>query len=223
MALVLFDIDGTLLRGGDPTHAKAFDAACRKFFDVPGDTSRSELAGRTDRYILLTLLSQQEVRPTEAEIADVFRFMEDYVERELTHSLAERVLPGVAELLRELRERRHLIGLVTGNLPRIAKTKLSRAGLWAAFDPIGGFGDLSPTRSDLVKAALERADFPAHRTVVIGDTIHDIECGRTHGTRTIGVATGHTPAASLTEAGAHLAVPSLADTGRILRYIAEMS
>ncbi len=221
MALLLFDIDGTLLRGGDPTHANAFDAACRAIFGVPCDVHRTDLAGRTDRHILRAVLALEGVTPNDAQINQTFGFMEDYVERELTHSLENRLLPGVRELLMELRG--HTRGLVTGNLPRIAKVKLSRAGIWSSFDGVGGFGHLSEVRADLVRAALEQSKEPADRTVVIGDTLHDIECGRAHGTRTVGVATGRVPAEELQAAGADLVLGTLDERDRFLQFVGELS
>ena len=207
--LFLFDIDGTLLRGGDPTHARAFDAACRSLFNVPGDIHRTDLAGRTDRRILRHVLAAEGVTPDEPRVLEAFRFMEDFVERELTASIADRVLPGVPALLSRLRGSRHTVGLVTGNLPRIARVKLARAGLWESFDDVGGFGHLSELRADLVRFALDQAGAAARDTVVIGDTIHDIECGRAHGTRTVGVTTGRTTAAELGAAGADHVVVDL--------------
>jgi phosphoglycolate phosphatase-like HAD superfamily hydrolase len=219
VALLLFDIDGTLLRGGDPTHARAFDAVCREVFGVPGDVRKTELSGRTDRHILRAVLALQGVSPTDAQIVETFRRMEDYVERELTHSLADRVLPGVPALLAILRERGHTLGLVTGNLPRIAKVKLARASLWDAFHPVGAFGDLSEVRADLVRAAMRHV--PADQTVVIGDTLHDIECGRANATRTIAVATGHVSAADLS--GADLVLDTLAQHDQFLQFVGALA
>jgi phosphoglycolate phosphatase-like HAD superfamily hydrolase len=55
--------------------------------------------------------------------------------------------------------------------------------------------------------------------VIIGDTPHDIDCARTHGCRSIGVATGAFSVADLQEIGADLTVPTLADTDGLLRWL----
>jgi hypothetical protein len=50
-ALVLLDIDGTLLRAGDRRHAEAFLLAIREVYDVPASLQGVPLAGMLDRQI----------------------------------------------------------------------------------------------------------------------------------------------------------------------------
>lgn len=220
MALVLFDIDGTLLRGGNSTHARAFEVACQQVFGVSGDLSGTDLAGRTDRYILQAVLGRSNIQPSEAEVLASFELMEAYVEQALTESLVDRVLPGVPDLLAALGALGHQLGLVTGNLPRIARVKLQRAGLWTAFDGMGGYGHLSAERSDLVRAVLEQTGASPRQTVVIGDTVHDVACGQAHEVRTVAVATGKTSLADLSAAGPDLVLETLEPLEAILQFIA---
>lgn len=230
--LLLFDIDGTLLRAGDPTHGRAVTVACQQVFGVAGDLTRTDLAGRTDRRILETLLATYDV-PADAiaaGLAEAFTVMSDFVDANLPPSLADRVLPGVAGLLEAMNGAGLVLGLVTGNLPRIAVAKLSRGGIWAPFarhgGGIGGFGDISTLRADLVMAALAAADnhlgyaTPGQAAVIIGDTPHDIDCGVACSTRTIGVATGRFSALQLREAGADLVVEDLTDHEALMRFVA---
>ena len=231
LPLILFDIDGTLLRPGEPTHGRAVTAACRELFGVPGELSRVDLAGRTDRRILTTLLATYGIPPEESEprLPEAFAFMEDYVERHLPASIAERVLPGVPELLDALAARDLALGLVTGNLPGIAEAKLSRAGIWAPFAAegggIGGYGDISIERADLVRAALELAEIalshpvPGEAAVIVGDTPHDIACGQAWATRTVGVATGRFGVEQLRECRADLVLDDLRDRDAFLRFV----
>ncbi len=230
LPLILFDIDGTLLRAGEPVHAASVTAACRELFGVEGDLRRVDLAGRTDRRILQSLLAAYGIPPEESEprLPAAFAFMEAYVARHLTASIADRVLPGVADALAALAEHDLALGLVTGNLPGIARTKLSRAGIWEPFAAegggIGGFGDVSIERADLVRAALAAAGralgrpVPAASAVIVGDTPHDIDCGRACAARTVGVATGRFDAARLRECGADLVLDDLTDRDPFLRF-----
>jgi phosphoglycolate phosphatase-like HAD superfamily hydrolase len=83
-------------------------------------------------------------------------------------------------------------------------------------------------RSELVPVALAHAGqvagvpIPADRAVIIGDTPLDIEAGHTHGTRTVGVATGHFDVQQLTEAGADLVLPSLEPSDRAVEALLEV-
>lgn len=231
LPLILFDIDGTLLGGGDPTHARGLSAACQEIFGVEGDLRRVDLAGRTDRRIVQTVLATYGIPPEESapRLPAAFAFAEAYVERELPSSTAERVLPGVPELLDALAARDLALGLVTGNLPRIARAKLAHAGIWAPFERegggIGGYGDVSVERADLPPVALAAAaralgkPVPAARAIIVGDTPHDIDCGRACAARTIGVATGRFSADALRDRGADLVLDDLTDRDRFLRFV----
>lgn len=231
LPLILFDIDGTLLGRGDLTHGRSVSAACQELFGVAGELHRADLAGRTDRRILQTVLDAYGIPPRESEprLPEAFAFMEDYVAAHLPPSIAERVLPGVPELLATLEEHDLALGLVTGNLPRIAATKLAHAGIWGPFaregGGIGGYGDISLDRADLARAALAQAEaalgqpVPAAATVIVGDTPHDIECGRACAARTIGVATGRFSAAQLRDCGADLVFDDLTDRATFLGFV----
>ncbi|MGI8957694.1 MAG: HAD hydrolase-like protein [Chthoniobacterales bacterium] len=125
-------------------------------------------------------------------------FLDLYLEF-LAHELPQRngtILPGVEELLLRLRERKqNVLGLLTGNLEGGAKIKLTHYGIWDFFE-FGAFGDDHHDRNQLGPFAQRRArerhaiDFAAPEIDVIGDTPHDIACGKAIGARTIAVATG---------------------------------
>jgi phosphoglycolate phosphatase-like HAD superfamily hydrolase len=123
-----------------------------------------------------------------------------------------RILPGVAEIVAKVAEHSDIAqGLLTGNLRHGAEIKLGHLGLWKPF-PFGAFADDSEDRNELGPHALRRAsaylghNFDADCVFVIGDTPHDIACGKIIGARTVAVATGrysveqlrsHTPTAVL--------------------------
>jgi phosphoglycolate phosphatase-like HAD superfamily hydrolase len=98
---------------------------------------------------------------------------------------------------------------------------MRKAGLDRYVD-VGGFGEESAVRSHLVPVALRKAseraghEIAPSAAVVIGDTPLDVEAGRAHGTRTVGVATGPYSVAELEAAGADLALPSLADAEAVV-------
>jgi phosphoglycolate phosphatase-like HAD superfamily hydrolase len=111
-----------------------------------------------------------------------------------------------------------------------ARSKLSHYGLWDWF-PFGGFGDEHMERCDIAAAALSAAEMhlngqptsarsngaPTNRQIiVIGDTQHDIRCGRSIGARCVGVPTGITSAQELRESEPDLFVETLEDIEPIL-------
>lgn len=191
--LILFDIDSTLINSGG-AGIRALKLASKKSgFD--DDLSGIEIAGRTDSGIVRQILAKHGKQPQSEEIRT---FLDNYIEL-LPEQLAAcpgHVLPGIAELLPRLESRPHItLGLLTGNIARGAQLKLEHYGLWQHF-PFGAFADDHHDRNELGAFACARAleytgwQFPSSCVDVIGDTEHDIACGKVIGARTIAVATG---------------------------------
>jgi phosphoglycolate phosphatase-like HAD superfamily hydrolase len=151
--------------------------------------------GRTDAYIARMMLQHYELEVTPQGLQ---KFMEGYLhhlEIEL-HKGQGGTHPGILEILETARNRQDLAqGLLTGNLVRGAKLKLSHFNVWHFFE-FGAFADDSHIRNDLGPYAVRRAtekhgvEFSPEAVFVIGDTPHDIECGKVIGAQTIAVATG---------------------------------
>lgn len=166
-----------------------------------------EIAGRTDKWIVEQLLAREKLPHGEREIA---RFLDSYVER-LAEELPRRqggLHPGVLGILEEAHRRPDLVqGLLTGNIEKGARLKLSRYGVNHFFE-FGAFADDSPVRNELGPHAQRRArdrhgeEFPPERIFIIGDTPHDVACARAIGARAIAVATGSFSAVQLRECGA---------------------
>jgi phosphoglycolate phosphatase len=199
--LVLFDIDGTLLRGAADEHRDALHAAIASVYGV-ADPAAAHVtpAGRTDLEIARLILLDRGV-PAERIDArhDELRTAccEEYAVR-APASLREKVIPGIAELLAGLHGRDGVrLSLVTGNLEPIARLKLARAGIGRFFPRgQGGFGSDAEDRAQLPGIARARAGtgrgvfYPREDTLVIGDTPRDIACAHADGVRVIAVATG---------------------------------
>jgi phosphoglycolate phosphatase-like HAD superfamily hydrolase len=195
--LLLWDIDGTLLHTGRAGIFSMITAA-RELFGTHDDLEDIEFAGKTDRAIIRDVLARHK-QPTDEQ--NMQRFAARYLDG-LPAELPRRdgyVLPGIVELLTRLKERpRIVLGLLTGNLERGAKMKLDHYRLWQFFE-FGAFADDHHDRNELGAFARERArekhghDFDAADIDVIGDTGHDIACGKAFGARTIAVATGTWP------------------------------
>jgi phosphoglycolate phosphatase len=192
--LLLWDIDGTLIDSGGAGE-RALRVSLEREFGISDTLTWLEWAGRTDKWIARQILAHHGIEPTEANIA---RYLDGYlasVSEEMANPHA-RVLAGVVEVLTWASTQTHVAqGLLTGNLERGAKIKLGHFNLWKFF-PFGAFADDSELRNELGPHAVQRAaahhriPFQPDRVYVIGDTPHDIACGKAIGARTVAVATG---------------------------------
>jgi len=215
--LLLWDIDGTLVWTGRAGEF-AMNRALHDVFGVEGDIHAVDYAGRTDRWIFKAMMEHYGHGDKEEKVHD---YMEAYL-ASLEEELPLRnghVLGGVLEILEWVSRQPHLHqGLLTGNLSRGAHLKLNHYDLWHFFE-FGAFADDSEVRNDLGPVALERAGdhagllFQPQDVYIIGDTPHDIECGRVIGAQTIAVATGKYSVDELESCGPDYCFPDLEDPG----------
>jgi phosphoglycolate phosphatase-like HAD superfamily hydrolase len=199
--LVLFDVDGTLLLRSSHEHAAALRDALAVVYGVAA-TAPIAAAGRTDTAIAreLAALGGVGAERFEAGLARLQALCAELFERRCPPSLADRVAPGMRELLAALAARGDVrLSLVTGNYEPIARLKLARAGIGRHFAPgQGAFGSDAESRDELPAIARARAGaHPRERTIVIGDTPLDIACARADRLRVLAVATGPHPASDL--------------------------
>lgn len=211
--LLLFDIDGTLLR----TQGASSRAFLRAGEQVLGEYCRHaplNPGGALDPLLFRELAHKGGHRVTEALHAE---FRAAYV-RELARELdgparpTER-MPGVLELLVRLRTARPaVLGMLTGNYAETGRLKLERAGIepdW--FEPVI-WGDCADSRPGLVRHALGlRPEVRPFDVIVIGDTPKDVACALENGARCLAVATGFHSVEALEAAGATRAVENLLD------------
>jgi phosphoglycolate phosphatase-like HAD superfamily hydrolase len=214
--LLLFDIDGTLVRTRPLTHQQAMARAAVEVFGLPPETDEASVRavepwGKTDRWILRELLEANGVAaPGDAEVERWERAACAAYE-ELENGTPTDGDRRTARVLERLVAAGHRLALVTGNLEPIARRKLSRRGLGDAF-PFGqgGFGSDAEDRAELVRLARERAGSPPPAEVVlIGDTPNDVAAGLAAGVRPIGVANERYDRSALLAAGAHAVVDEL--------------
>lgn len=223
MTLILFDIDGTLLRVTGGVH----EAAMQAVTDVTGHSGSTEgvaFSGRTDPAIFRDILRASGV-PSPDEILE--EVIATYVAkaRETIRPPDVEVLPGVPALLSALARRDDVyLALVTGNVEPIAYHKLRSGGLSAHFS-VGGFGSDHADRAELPPLAVRRAsentghEFSPQTTVVIGDTRHDVHCARAAGTRAVAVCTGSFGRRELRGYAPDLLLDSLRATDEVIDQI----
>jgi phosphoglycolate phosphatase len=227
MKVVLFDIDGTLLRT-DGAGRRSMEHALFTVFGAHGDpTYRYD--GKTDRQITREQMRWAGVSDDviDARMQDVFSLYAERLAQELASGTEQAVLmEGIPPLLERLGAHEQVtLGLLTGNIEQGAKQKIHAVNLaWEQF-LVNAFGSDHEHRPMLPAVAQQRAqallgrEIPGERMVIIGDTPADIHCGRSLNVRAIGVATGRY---SVTELSAHdpaAVFATLADTDAVVESI----
>ena len=113
--------------------------------------------------------------------AEIEAMVATYREYNLAHH-DEMVRPyqGVVEAVRSLHRGANVLGLVTSKMRSGAVRGLRIAGLEDAFDVIVGSDEVTHPKPhpEPVLIALERLGAPPESAVFIGDSRHDLECGR---------------------------------------------
>jgi len=221
--LLLWDIDGTILHTGKAGET-ALGHALESLHGISRGLQGLEIAGRTDKWIVEQLLAREGLPHGEKEIA---RFLDVYVER-LAEELPRRqggLHPGVLGILEEAHRRPDLVqGLLTGNIEKGARLKLSRYGVNHFFE-FGAFADDSPVRNELGPHASRRArdrhgeEFSPERIYIIGDTPHDVACARAIGAKAIAVATGSFSVEQLRACGADAVFNDLGHPEKFFRLL----
>lgn len=224
--LVLFDVDGTLIRTEGPSpHTRAFKAA---FKSVYGEDCRfiTGLHGMTDMQIFMTLSEQMGLENSRLrELAEeACRQMVAIYQTPHNGDGHYVRLPGVEQLIETLVVNGVLLGLVTGNTPEIARHKLTSVGLDSYFS-LGAFGSEAWDRTHLPPIAVARAEqsigqpIASNGVIVLGDTPRDVACALDNGYRSVAVATGHFTMDELVAAGAELVLPDLQNIQPFMRFL----
>lgn len=215
MRLVLFDIDGTLLRA-QGVGAIAMERAGRRVLGPSFTLEGIDFGGALDPWIFRQAaqrLGHEDPSPLHPTFRDEY-----LVELARALDADERrpvLLPGVVAALAAFRDDpTTTLGLVTGNYARAVPLKLRAAGIDPEQFVVGAFGDDAPTRPDLVRLAMEQwrargADPDPRRVVVIGDTPRDVDCAKRNGCRSVAVATGWHTVEQLEAGGADLVLRDL--------------
>jgi len=225
--VVLFDIDGTLLT----TAGAAREAFTRALSEAAGRSIQPDgysFSGRTDPQIARDILSSHGVggAALEQAIPETIRLYLRYFAGNPGLEKA-RLLPGVRDLLGALASRPGVrTALLTGNVEPGARLKLGQFGITGYFDfSLSCFGSDDSDRYRLPAIALERArralgrTFGGRQLVLVGDSEHDVLCGRSIGARSVAVCTGWTPVTVLRALRPHALLPDFSDTTRALEAI----
>lgn len=206
--LILFDIDGTLVRCG-PQIGPIFVESLKEVYGGFERPKGYNFSGKTDPRIVLDMVAHLgwERAKVLERLPEMQRVYFEQLERQLDPARMK-LLAGVEMLLERLASRGDVMqALLTGNWQRSAEIKLAPFGL-GRFFPFGAFGDDGVSRRELVPAALERAHqatgrrFAPEEVLIVGDSELDVDCAHASGVRCVAVTTGFTSAERLRAAGA---------------------
>jgi phosphoglycolate phosphatase len=227
VTVVLFDIDGTLLTTAGAARA-AFTRALSEAAGRPISPDGYSFSGRTDPQIARDILARHGVAGAalEAAIPESIRLYLTYFAERPSLDQA-RLLPGVPDLLKAIASRPDArMALLTGNVEQGARLKLGVFGITGLFDfSLSCFGSDDADRYRLPALALERArrqvgpEVAGRQLVLVGDSEHDVLCGRSIGARAVAVCTGWTPVHVLRSLRPDALLEDLSDTARALQAI----
>ena len=220
--LVLWDVDGTLIRTSGVAQA-AFDVAAEHVLGHPPGDHAVKMSGKTDPLIALEILAFAGLADDEARLR--LPGLLGRLESELsaaTDLVREQgyVLPGVEDVLATLHDDDSVVqSVLTGNTAANAAVKLKAFGLERWLDvEVGAFGSDCHDREQLVPVALQRLsrlrgrDLGPDAVWVVGDTPRDLACARAGGVRCLLVATGQFPLDELKGLGADHVLADLTET-----------
>ncbi len=226
MKLLLFDIDGTLIRSNRAGRT-ALKLALEDLFGTAGPIDTYKMSGKTDSRIVTDLLTTAGIDPRKIppRLPEIYAQMAQRA-RDVYPARSIEPCPGVPELLDVLRGRGDiLLGLLTGNAEPTAPLKLEAGGIDPMHFFIGAYGSDALERNDLPAVAMQRAStligdvFDGTNTVIIGDTPADVLCARVSKARAVAVASGWHSAPTLAQYHPDVLLESFLDTPAVVAVL----
>jgi phosphoglycolate phosphatase len=198
--LVLFDCDGTLVDSQHNIIAGMTEAWRRHGLADPAPAAIRRQVGLTLETMIPRILERDDPMLVAALAAAYRGIVRDLRSRA---ELQEPLFDGIRELILALDAPEIFLGVATGkNMVGLEHT-LQSVGLRERFHTLQT-ADRCRSKPDpemVLRAAAETGLEP-HETVMIGDTVFDIDMARAAGATPIGVAWGYHAAAELRDAGA---------------------
>lgn len=209
--LIVFDWDGTLMDSAAAI-ASAIRAAARDLgLEPPSDAQARHVIGLGLQDALAQALPQLEPHRY-AEISERYRYHYLSQDRDLS------LFTGITELLAELSGAGHMLAVATGK---------SRLGLNRALEASGVGGFFQGTRCadecfskphpQMLEELISEFGTRPAATLMIGDTIHDLQMARNAGVPALAVSYGAHPRQTLEAESPLLCADTVADLAAWLR------
>jgi phosphoglycolate phosphatase len=199
--LVLFDLDGTLLDSGRIIIGAQELTAQAHGLVHPGLDKGFAIVGLSLEIALAELFG--DVVPRE-ELAATYKRV--FNEMRGSEGFEEPLFEGISAVLADLSNRpRTTLGIATGKTLRGVEYVVDLHGWGDLFATIQT-ADSAPSKPDpgMIFQAMDATGAQPARTVMIGDSVHDMRMAKAAGVGAIAVSWGFQPASMLVEAGADL-------------------
>jgi|688.fasta_scaffold121948_3 phosphoglycolate phosphatase len=191
MKIILWDIDGTLLKSSEylfpSTHLQALSQVKKIRFQKD-----ERLPGATDLEVILYLADINDTEVSKKESMDILEELDTIAKHKFSKKRAFDgvVLPGVKQMLNDLKYYDFLQGIVTGNTRTRARLKLEASQLIDYFKPDLIFcGGQFESRVKFVRNVKNK--LICEDLILIGDSDRDINAAKKNGLEVIGIATGN--------------------------------
>ncbi|MBV9083792.1 MAG: haloacid dehalogenase-like hydrolase [Acidobacteriaceae bacterium] len=216
-ALVLFDIDGTVMANAGGHHKAALMEGIRRVTGLATTLDGVPTSGTLDRDLIAAMMaaSGASARRIRSNMGQVVHECQAAYCDSCATDLRDRLCPGIPGLIAELHRAGAIMGVVTGNLSRIGWKKLELAGLRDYF-ALGAFAEDAASRTRLARIAAQRARKAglirkSSCISLIGDHMKDVEAAKANGFQAVAVATGVTPYDELAAAHPDILVRDLTE------------
>lgn len=219
--LVLFDIDGTLISAGG-AGTRSMNLAFQGLFGIKDAFKDISMAGKTDPQIMKEGLKLHGFSHMDGNVESMKQMYLQFLHNEINNPF-RKLKPGIQDVLNVLHKRDMPLGLLTGNLEKGAKIKLTPFGIYDFFLD-GAFGSDDEDRDMLLPIAIEKFKQKGFHIspkdcIVVGDTPRDVQCARIHQAHCIAVATGPYSREDLLNTDADIVLDSLTETEKCIDFI----
>lgn len=201
--LIVFDVDGTLVDSQAGIVAAMTDAFARMRLPEPAPESIRRVVGLSLEEAVARLMPEpgSDTGSDVLALADAYR--DSFIALRQRPDYREPLFPGAREAIAAVDTPQVCLGVATGKNRRGLQVTLERHDLSRHFLTLqtadGGPGKPHPR---MLHQAMAETGTQPHETVIIGDTVFDMEMAANAGTAALGVGWGYHDAAELTQAGA---------------------
>ena len=175
---VLFDLDGTLVDTLDLILSSYRHTMRAHLGEAPPDAQWMRTMGRPLKVQL------EDFAETPEQLESMF---ETYLEHnEANQERLVRSFPGVREAVAAIREAGYRLGIVTSKINENARREMRSCGLDGLFDALVGANDVEHPKPhpEPVLRGLDAIGCAADETLLVGDSVYDLDAGRGAGVAT---------------------------------------